>query len=150
MIIEQLLNFSMSFILHIFIDKLYGSFGFLEVDGQNLRGIESLGIFPEFVQQCQLLWHKHGIAHAQLQLVAGLIERLQEVLEALVDFCLGSLCEVELETFQDLCHSGATSPQGQEGQGYGDAQWGEDDILIGVLQSQLLVEAEGKVGVAGG
>ena len=109
-----------------------------------------MGIFPELVQQLQLLLHEHGIAHAQLQLVAGSIERLQEVLEALVDLCLLDLREVELETFQDLCQGGATGPQGQEAQGYGDTQRGEDDIIIGVLQSQLLVEAEGKVSVAGG
>ena len=109
-----------------------------------------MGIFYELVQQLQPLLHKHGIAYAQLQLVAGSIERLQEVLEALVDLCLLDLREVELETFQDLCQGGATGPQRQEGQGYGDTQWGEDDILIGVLQSQLLVEAEGEVGVAGG
>ena len=75
---------------------------------------------------------------------------LQEVLEALVDLCLLDLREVELEAFQDLCQGGATGPQRQEGQGHGDTQRGEHDILIGVLQSQLLVEAEGEVGVAGG
>ena len=139
----------MGFILHIVVDELHGSVGIVELGGEGLGGVQRPGIFPELVQQLQLLLHKHGVAHAQLQLVAGSTERLQEVLESLVDFCLGSLCEVEHETFQDLCQGGATGPQGQEAQGYGDTQRGEDDILIGVLQSQLLIEAEGKVSVAG-
>ena len=79
--------------------------------------------FP--VQKHQLLLHKHGVAHTQLQLIAGSIERLQEMLEALVDFCLGGLCEVELETLHYLRQGGATGPQGQEAQGYGDTQRGE-------------------------
>lgn len=132
MFMEQLRDFPLRFVLHVVVDEHDGSPGILEVGGKDIGGELCLGVLPELVQQLQMLIHEHGVAHVQLQQVAGLAEGLQEVLEALVDFCLGGLCEVELEAFQELCQGGASGPQRQEGQGYGDAQRGEDDVLTGV------------------
>lgn len=100
---------------------------------------------PELAQRLQLLIHEHGVAHAQLQRAAGSAEATRQVPEDPADVCLGDCREVGLEASKDLCQGGAVGPQRQEGRGNGDIQRGEGDIAAGVLGSQQLVEAEGKV-----
>lgn len=79
-----------------------------------------------------------ALPHAQL--AAGSIEGLQEMLEAPVDFSLGGLCVLNLRPSR-ISVRWSHGPPGIGSPRLWRHSEGEDDILIGVLQSQLLVEA---------
>lgn len=81
-----------------------------------------------------------------LQPVAREAECVQEVPEALVDGGPGQLREVEAQALEDL--GIGAGPQGEQGQGDRDTQWGEEDVRPRPFGGHQVVEAEGKASVA--
>ncbi|TNN80177.1 hypothetical protein EYF80_009502 [Liparis tanakae] len=122
------------------VDLGHGLGGFGKVDVEGVSGVVVLDVLQEGLQGGEAGAQGHGVAHMQ---VVAALRHVEQMLVRLVDLSL--LQGAVAQRGEHLLVGGPLGPGGQHGQGGGDAQRGEEDVLSGGgFGTQALVEGEGE------